>query len=755
MNYKRVRNYSLIIATVVMNIIYLIWRIFFTIPTKAGIISLVSAIILLIVEIVGMLEAAVHYYNMYDIKHPEKPEIDDESLFPHVDVFITTYNEPEELLFKTINGCKNMDYPDKKKIHIYLCDDGNRESMRKLAYEMGIGYLTRTERKGAKAGNLNNALEKSNSPLIANFDADMIPMHDFLMATVPYFLGNEKVGFVQTPQSFYNTDLFQYYLFSEGRIPNEQDYFYRDVQISKNKNNSIIYGGTNTVISRKALEDAGGYYTKAITEDFATGLIIQSKGYQCFAVGEVHASGLAPSDLMSLVKQRQRWARGCIQTGRRLNILFRKGLNFSQKVSYISSISYWYSGIKRVAYIMAPILFAVFGVIVVDCNLTEVLIFWLPMYYLSNKELRSLSRNIRTTKWTNIYETILFPSLVVPVILETFGISQNSFLVTRKDNAKVDDRVYRLKKAIPHIAFAVLSIIGIFNCIRMIFEAGSATYSVVLFWLIVNFYNILMAIFFMVGRKSFRKTERVLAEVPCKITYNNKELNCKTIDVSEGGLAVRFEFPEYIPYDEVIKIKLFTDRYLSEFSGKVVHIAKGEKEWKYAFEITDIDKDNFKQLLYITYDRVPTLPNNLDENSSIFDDIRVNILTRNKKLFLFKRKLPRVDLDKTIASKECGDVKLKSFNYEYMALEGISESILKDQITLRIKENREIIGVLEKVQDKNIYLYKIKNYKEIADDKEIRNILNDWIREYNESLSESSVVRREESFDEFNEMQFL
>jgi cellulose synthase (UDP-forming) len=259
----------------------------------------------------------------------------------------------------------------------------------------------------------------------------------------------------------------------------------------------------------------------------------------------------------------------------------------------------------------------------------------------------------------------------------------------------------------------------------------------------------------MVGRKSFRKTERVLAEVPCKITYNNKELNCKTIDVSEGGLAVRFEFPEYIPYDEVIKIKLFTDRYLAEFSGKVVHIAKGEKEWKYAFEITDIDKDNFKQLLYITYDRVPTLPNNLDENTSIFDDIRVNILTRNKKLFLFKRKLPRVDLDKTIASKECGDVKIKSFNYEYMALEGISESILKDQITLKIKGSRELVGILEKVQDKNIYLYKIKNYKEIADDKEIKNILNDWIREYNESLSESSVIRREESFDEFNEMQFL
>ncbi len=58
---------------------------------------------------------------------------------------------------------------------------------------MGVNYITRTEREGAKAGNLNNAMQHTNSPLIATFDADMIPMHDFLIATVPYFLKMSKL----------------------------------------------------------------------------------------------------------------------------------------------------------------------------------------------------------------------------------------------------------------------------------------------------------------------------------------------------------------------------------------------------------------------------------------------------------------------------------------------------------------------------------------------------------------------------------
>ncbi|SFU83980.1 cellulose synthase (UDP-forming) [Clostridium sp. DSM 8431] len=570
MNAKKLKNKLLIIMTVLSTIIYLLWRIFFTLPFGEGKFAFTWGVMLLAVEVLGMIEAIIHFRSKSSIEYPERPNISDD-MFVDVDVFIATYNEPYELLYKTVNGCVNMDYPDKSKVHIYICDDSDRPEMKELAKKFNVNYITRTERKGAKAGNFNNALKHTKSPLIVTFDADMIPMHDFLTATVLYFYLNEKVGFIQTPQSFYNPDLFQFNLFSEGRIPNEQDYFYRDIQVSRNKTNSVIYGGSNTIISRKALEEAGGFYTESITEDFATGMNIQSLGYRCYAINEVHASGLSPSDLKTLIKQRDRWARGCIQAGRKLNILFKKGLTLSQRFSYIAAITYWYSCIKRFIYIMSPILFSVFDLTIVKCNLLQTLIFWLPMYILNRMALKKLSNNIRSIKWTNVYETILFPSLIPSVILETLCISKKVFSVTKKDGAD-DDRSYRIRASMPHIILAVLSFIGIGRCISFIFETGTIGVSVVLFWLTFNLYTILMSIFFMLGRQAFRSSERFYVEDDCIVSDGKMQIKCRTNDVSENGVSIILDEPEYIDYKKNMKISIKTERYSTEFKAAIVQV---------------------------------------------------------------------------------------------------------------------------------------------------------------------------------------
>lgn len=779
------------IGTIVSSIIYLIWRIFFTIPFGYGTVAIICGIYLLLVEIVGFFEAAIHYYSMSNIQYPVKPEVD-ESLFPHVDVFIATYNEPVDLLYKTINGCVNMDYPDKSKVHIYICDDSDRPEMKELAKKMNVNHLGRKNGKDAKAGNLNNALRNSKSPLVVTFDADMIPMHDFLTTGIPYFCAEEKIGFIQMPQSFYNPDLFQYNLFSEGRIPNEQDYFHRDIQVSRNKTNSVIYGGSNTIISREALVKIGGFYTKVITEDFATGMRIQSKGYKCYAIDEIHASGLSPADLKSLIKQRQRWARGCVQTGKKLNIIFRKGLNIKQKLSYISSILYWYGGLKRLAYIMAPIMYSVFGVVVLKCTFIEVLIFWLPMYLFSDASLKQLSKNIRSTKWTNIYETILFPSLLLSVIFEGFGISQKKFLVTRKDGAE-EDKNYQFKKAIPHIFFAILSIIGIMNCIRWTFISGSLSYTVLLFWLTVNLYNIVMSVFFMLGRKVYRRAERFPAEVKCNICYDDENIKCVTSDVSEGGVAVMLDTPKYIPYDKNIAVELTTERYCSKFEAQVVLVAEINNRWKYALEVKEIDDANLRQLFGITYDRLPPLPKNLDKNSSVFDDIRINILKRGEKTISFNRKLARINLDKELESKECGTVTLLDFNYEFAIIKTDILSHLEKRLTIPIFEGLTLNCVLEKriddkkqnkeykkryiekhskrkkkigmhstkiIRNKQVAaLYTIENYKEVAENEQFKEYLFQCMNEYkNEDLiknEKKSKMKKQEVSNEFNELKYL
>lgn len=316
-------------------IMYLMWRMFFTIPFEYGIVSIVAGIALLVVEVLGMVEAFVHYANMYSVEgypFPENLPLDE---FPDVDVFVATYSEDVDLLYKTLRGCTRMKYPDPQKVHIYLCDDGHREEMRALAARLGVNYLDREDHEGAKAGNLNNALAHSSSPYVVTFDADMIPRSNFLMKTIPYFVDAElrnrdrkeedkiKLGFLQSPQSFYNLDLFQFNLYSESRIPNEQDYFYKDIQVARTKTNSVIYGGSNTVLSREALEAIGGFYTGAITEDFATGILIEKKQYVSLGTAEPLASGLSPQDLKDLVQQRTRWARGVIATGRKDAYFYR------------------------------------------------------------------------------------------------------------------------------------------------------------------------------------------------------------------------------------------------------------------------------------------------------------------------------------------------------------------------------------------------------------------------------------------------
>ncbi|BBF45458.1 cellulose synthase catalytic subunit [UDP-forming] [Lachnospiraceae bacterium KM106-2] len=732
-------------------IIYLIWRTCWTIPIGYGVVALVSGIALLVVEILGMLEAFIHYFNMHKIEDYPKPEVKPED-YPDVDVFIATYNEPVELLYKTINGCVHMDYPDKRKVHIYICDDGNRVEVRELAKQFNVYYLNRDDHKGAKAGNLNHALSVTSSPYIATFDADMIPKHDFLMETVAYFVaqGDQKIGFVQTPQNFYNPDLFQFNLFSQNRIPNEQDYFYKDIQVTRNKSNSVIYGGSNTVIARCALEDVGGFFTKSITEDFATGILIQKKGYRCIAINRVLASGLSATDLKSLINQRIRWGRGCISTGRKVHIICSRHLSFSQKANYLASIWYWYAPIKRLIYILSPILFAVFNVMVVKCTLGQVLFFWLPMYISSNISLKMMSKNIRNTKWTNIYETVLFPYLLVPILLETFGISMKKFKVTTKGQELKNGTSEKLWYALPHSILILLSVIGIWHCLQWTFSTGRIDYFVILFWLLLNLFSLIMSVFFVMGRKWVRKTERMEAVIDCKIEDHKETIEGKTADISEGGLSIILEQPKDINDEEKVEITLQTSRYQATVLAQSALVIQVKEGWKYAFEIVDMleSKDEFLQLVY---DREPTLPKNLDESLSTFDDLRLNIIKRLEKNHYQNRKMPRVFVDQMVDSNQKTEIQMINYNYKYILIKAYGP--IDSNLKLFLNPKLVIRCAICKNLGDNTYLLTVTNYKEIHENANMRIELEQWLA--NGMLDESKMVENKKKRQRVREDEYI
>ncbi len=733
-NLENVKNKRIWVALlIIFTVVYMVWRIFFTLPTRYGLFSLIMGVLLLVAEVLGVFDLFLHFWNTSKLKIPVLPVLPDDVVYPDVDVFIATYNEPESVLKKTIIGCLNMEYPDKSRVHIYLLDDGHRESIKTLAKKYNVNYITREDNEHAKAGNLNNALTQTSSPYLVTLDADMIPRNQFLMQSIPFFVENAQIraqeladevpkrkqtrplGFLQFPQVFYNADAFQVRLASKNDIPNEQDYFHREIQLGKNASNSVVYSGSNTVFSRESLESVGGFTVGVITEDIATGISLQSAGYQCYALNSIQASGLAPLDLESLIKQRKRWARGCIQTFRKVNPLFKKDLAISQRLNYLNSIFYWYTCFRRFFFIITPIVFSVFNVVVVDAPLWQVLLFWLPFYLISTISFRFLSNGIRNSKWTNIYDTVFMLPLMGVIILETLCIKKRAFEVTPKTLQLENEKKVQWQLGLPVIILFVLHVLGLYNCITALILDSNDAYFIAAFWIIFNTYTLMMSIFFAFCKVPPREVERLNLPGTVTTTLQGITKTFELNNISELGLSMISSNPDYFDVNDVYKFKVKIDEHLFNLKAKLLRVDNSvDDEYKFVFITTPQTDDDEATLTLALYDRLPLHPTVTKHRSMVHD------IYRNIKALLsddkdFKRETARVSLDilATQYDEKLTGLVLKEFNYHYLIIEhkasAKDQSLTIQELDLPLTHTNLTLTLKKRLKDKSLLLYKIEN----------------------------------------------
>ena len=141
---------------------------FFTIPLSNGLFSAIFGIILVYSETITALGTFDLMYKSFTYKDELELVPIEKMKFPHIDVLIATHNEDADLLYKTINACTFMDYPDKSKVHIYICDDTNRSEIKDLADHFGVGYIGLEDNKHAKSGNYNNDINEYNITTYCN-----------------------------------------------------------------------------------------------------------------------------------------------------------------------------------------------------------------------------------------------------------------------------------------------------------------------------------------------------------------------------------------------------------------------------------------------------------------------------------------------------------------------------------------------------------------------------------------------------------
>ncbi len=378
---------------------------------------------------------------------------------PSVDILIPTYNEPAYILKRTVIGCQALEYTNKK---IYLLDDTRREEIRQLAEELGCEYITRPNNFHAKAGNLNHALAYTQGELIVVFDADFIPTKNFLIRTVG-FCQDPTVALVQTPQSYYNADPIARNLGLDNIITPEEEVFYRQIEPIKDGAGSVVCSGTSFVVRRSALEDAGGFVTESLSEDYFTGIKLSAKGYRLVYLNEKLSAGLAAENISAYATQRLRWARGTLQAFFiDSNPLTIRGLKPIQRLAHFEGLLHWFTCIPRVGFLLMPLAYSFLGVIPIRASVQEMLYFFMPYYLVQLTVFSWLNHRSRSALLSDIYSLVLAFPLVLTIIQVMLSPFSKGFNVTAKGT--VSDRFsFNWKLALPLLLLFIPNAISLWH----------------------------------------------------------------------------------------------------------------------------------------------------------------------------------------------------------------------------------------------------------------------------------------------------
>jgi len=240
--------------------------------------------------------------------------------WPRVTVQLPLYNEryvAERLIEET---CR-LDYP-RELLEIQVLDDSTDETVtvardtveRYAALGYSIGYYHRDNREGYKAGALAEGLRHARGEFIALFDADFLPPPDFLKKTLPYFL-DPNVGMIQTRWNYINRN---YSILTRVQAILLDGHFILESGARSRSGCFFNFNGTAGIWRRKAILNSGGWQHDTLTEDTDLSYRAQLQGWKFVYLQDVECLSELPVEMNAFRSQQARWAKGLMQTGRKL-----------------------------------------------------------------------------------------------------------------------------------------------------------------------------------------------------------------------------------------------------------------------------------------------------------------------------------------------------------------------------------------------------------------------------------------------------
>lgn len=249
------------------------------------------------------------------------------AVLPTVLVQLPVYNE-RDVVERLVEAAGRLRWP-RDRLRIQLLDDSTDDAVTlgsaaiRVLRSQGVDatVLRRTDRVGFKAGALAAGLETdAKNPggaaeFVAIFDADFVPNPDFLEVAIRPFLSDARLGLVQGRWEHLNRDANR---LTRAQAIGIDAHFALEQGARAWSGLPMNFNGTCGMWRVAAIHDSGGWQHDTLTEDMDLSYRSQLRGWKCAYRIDLAVPGEIPATASAWRAQQFRWAKGSIQTAKKL-----------------------------------------------------------------------------------------------------------------------------------------------------------------------------------------------------------------------------------------------------------------------------------------------------------------------------------------------------------------------------------------------------------------------------------------------------
>jgi cellulose synthase/poly-beta-1,6-N-acetylglucosamine synthase-like glycosyltransferase len=243
-----------------------------------------------------------------------------EADLPIVTIQLPMFNEMF-VAERLIDAVARVDYP-RDRLEIQVLDDSTdaTSTIARLKCDalrekgLDVAYLHRDDRAGYKAGALEAGMARAKGDFLLVFDADFVPGPSVLRDLIDFF-ADPSVGMAQARWSHLNGDRT---LLTRCQAMLLDGHFVIEHAARNRSGRFFNFNGTAGMWRKAAITDAGGWKHDTITEDVDLSYRAQLAGWRFVYAPHVSAPAELPCEMNSFKGQQYRWAKGSVQTARKL-----------------------------------------------------------------------------------------------------------------------------------------------------------------------------------------------------------------------------------------------------------------------------------------------------------------------------------------------------------------------------------------------------------------------------------------------------